>query len=1301
MKTISSRFLKGAVAVLLAVLMVFGSTLTGFAAVIENAETKANVDVAETGANLTYYLVPTDDWKSSSDTFQIYVSKKKTDYNFEQIGTSGIYSVSLPDDVSGTCYVKRYSSGSKLSEFSTTIYTDGRDTFYNTGEKTGILGRSFKPGSTIYLGVNSNWKTDGARFAAYFATPHDQKTTWVSAEQCTNDKDCYKVTVPDTNALTLLIWCRMNPSSTSNDWDNKWNQTGNLGAQSPNDKFTLSSGSWDKGTWSKHPVYVKATFKDYNGDVLKEEFVESGKIPTAPANPSRTGYYFAGWDPAVGAITADTTYTATYTLNPPLTLTLTGSYVASGTSGDGKESNPYIVFNDGSFALTAEASITDEAADVFAVYSTTENGSYTTDNVFNPTPSSFGTKLSQIVYAKAYDGTLYSTSKNATAYYMAFHHLNSANITFDSASEVMTEVEKLTLSGAKIIDIDSTESQYIKFTYQVLNSANGTYEDIDGTVWSPSAIGTYSFRVKAYNEKTKETEYSTTTKTVEVKKSEVDLNVINEGSVDATVDVFADGTLVTNKIPGNSKVTVSVTRPNSNYYIQYIKINDTVISDFSNLNGDISEYLAVEQIKSALTIKYKIALKPTVAVSKDANAQSISFEYFVDGVKKTGASAITYYVDFGKAITYTVTPQTGYYVSAMEDVDIGTITSSTVTGTNLSVEANLTVSATLTQNNTFTVNVDNTSFKTDGASMIIDGTAYGFGETKPLNYGTPAEVVITPPENCYALVSDADAVIDAEGKATFNVTLTGSDKTYTVKFVENPRIFMDQPRYGSIYVNDDLGNYYFNGDYVGYNTELNVNVVRDHNSANITGIKVGDSTTSYNDSSAGSQTKIFNITTETTVSATITVKHGLNDNANVGKRRIFFTDNKNWSTISVEYSTGSTSSSVTMSYAFNNGYEQGVYYADIPVSATKVRFYSGSSTTNQATVSSENNAFYTNYNDYTCQEWNLTYSDFAAFDREESRQQGVTVKGEPAVFEYRSDYGDEVLSAEKVAGNPIVYSFKDGVLSITPTENNLSYSLVKVTSSMTGTVKYYLIKVENFEIVSFSGLRKIYKTSVINNIQLDLILKGGVLNYAASLFISDSNKTNSFDDVSDFTLMYNSFVKHESLEEYSNSFLIQYQLNTMSGVKYYKVEATDGANHKATETIKTLFGTNEYEGTRCVYFYNKTNMNLSSFNVRACFNNGDSHSFVTMQRVGTTNYYRAVIPKRFDVEDSTVNFYLCNPNTFSNDYNDYDGLNDTIEIYSFGALGVNIPEVEQANIVYQVTSIDDTGIHGEFSNFDY
>ena len=60
------------------------------------------------------------------------------------------------------------------------------------------------------------------------------------------------------------------------------------------------------------------TFKDWNGTVLKTQQVEHGKAATAPANPTRTGYTFTGWDKAFTNVTANLVVTAQYVQNEPV-----------------------------------------------------------------------------------------------------------------------------------------------------------------------------------------------------------------------------------------------------------------------------------------------------------------------------------------------------------------------------------------------------------------------------------------------------------------------------------------------------------------------------------------------------------------------------------------------------------------------------------------------------------------------------------------------------------------------------------------------------------------------------------------------------------------------------------------------------------------------------------------------------------------------------------------------------------------------------------------------------------------------
>ena len=54
------------------------------------------------------------------------------------------------------------------------------------------------------------------------------------------------------------------------------------------------------------------TFVDWDGTVLKTETVEEGNSATAPADPTRDGYTFIGWDKTFGNVTGNITVTAGY-----------------------------------------------------------------------------------------------------------------------------------------------------------------------------------------------------------------------------------------------------------------------------------------------------------------------------------------------------------------------------------------------------------------------------------------------------------------------------------------------------------------------------------------------------------------------------------------------------------------------------------------------------------------------------------------------------------------------------------------------------------------------------------------------------------------------------------------------------------------------------------------------------------------------------------------------------------------------------------------------------------------------------
>lgn len=109
-----------------------------------------------------------------------------------------------------------------------------------------------------YLVPNTNWKKDNARFAIYFFGTSGN--TWVSMKD-ENGDGIYVGNNPASGTYQNMIFCRMNPSTTENNWDNKWNQTNDLAisAAGENNCYTVKSGTWDNGggTWSVHVPEIK------------------------------------------------------------------------------------------------------------------------------------------------------------------------------------------------------------------------------------------------------------------------------------------------------------------------------------------------------------------------------------------------------------------------------------------------------------------------------------------------------------------------------------------------------------------------------------------------------------------------------------------------------------------------------------------------------------------------------------------------------------------------------------------------------------------------------------------------------------------------------------------------------------------------------------------------------------------------------------------------------------------------------------------------------------------------------------
>ena len=82
----------------------------------------------------------------------------------------------------------------------------------------------------------------------------------------------------------------------------------------PEDPVKITEDTTVSALWKE---LFTVTFTDgYSGKVLATETVVSGSAATAPANPSRSGYTFDGWDMDFSAVTADLTVNAKWKAIP-------------------------------------------------------------------------------------------------------------------------------------------------------------------------------------------------------------------------------------------------------------------------------------------------------------------------------------------------------------------------------------------------------------------------------------------------------------------------------------------------------------------------------------------------------------------------------------------------------------------------------------------------------------------------------------------------------------------------------------------------------------------------------------------------------------------------------------------------------------------------------------------------------------------------------------------------------------------------------------------------------------------------
>ncbi|NQS76754.1 MAG: cadherin-like domain-containing protein [Peptococcaceae bacterium] len=165
------------------------------------------------------------------------------------------------------------------------------------------------------------------------------------------------------------------------------------------DKTSVTGDTEVYAKWTKAvvpPENYTVTFEDHDGAVLKSETVAHGGSATAPAEPTRKGYIFSGWDVPFDNVTGDLTVTAQYKVianNPPV--------ITGGTTAEGDKNS--IIKN----TATAEDADGDELT--FTKTSDPANGSVTVNPngsyVYVPKPDFTGTDSFEITVSDGRGGT--------------------------------------------------------------------------------------------------------------------------------------------------------------------------------------------------------------------------------------------------------------------------------------------------------------------------------------------------------------------------------------------------------------------------------------------------------------------------------------------------------------------------------------------------------------------------------------------------------------------------------------------------------------------------------------------------------------------------------------------------------------------------------------------------------------------------------------------------------------------------------------------------------------------------------